>query len=331
MAPARRPILRVDNPETETPKPASPVTFVSTGSRMLNLVLGGGWPSGRIVNIVGDKSSGKTLLAVEACANFTALSSIAQVRYAEAEAAFDQAYGRQIGMPEGLEPVTGIETVEAAYGDLVAFLAKVDPKWPSLYVLDSLDALSDEAESAREIDAGSYGATKARKLSELFRRVVKHVERSNCTLMIISQIRDKLNVSFGETKTRSGGRALDFYASQILWLAETERLKRSVLGVERTYGIQVRAQVRKNKLAPAFREADLSLVYGYGVNDAMSMLAWLKRHKLDLRERDKELQAIMRRHDRAALLTLEDDLFADVAQRWSEIEAALAPGMRKYP
>lgn len=307
-----------------------PSSFFSSGSRMLDLVLGGGWASGRIVNCVGDKSTGKTLLAVEACANVAALSSVEQVRYCEAEAAFDVDYGRVVGMPNGLDPVTGIETVEAVYEDLEIFLAKVNPKWPSLYVLDSLDALSDTAEMEREIDKGSYGATKARKMSEMFRRLVHRIDQANCTLFIISQIRDKLNVSFGETKTRSGGRALDFYASQILWLAEMDKIKRSVLGSERVIGLNVRAHTKKNKMAPAFRECDLSVIFNYGVNDAMSLLAWAKKHKLELNDRDKLLASVMKQHDRRKMVELEDSLYVDVKQHWAAIEAALHPGMLKY-
>lgn len=327
----RRPVVAIDNTvATPTPPVYHKTTFFSSGSSMLDLVLGGGWASGRIVNCVGDKSTGKTLLAVEACANVAALSGVEQVRYCEAEAAFDLDYGRVVGMPNGLTPVSGVETVEAVYEDLELFLTQVNPDYPSLYVLDSLDALSDAAEMEREIDKGSYGATKARKLSEMFRRIVNRVEKANTTLFIISQIRDKLNVTFGETKTRSGGRALDFYASQILWLAEVGKIKRSVMGSERVIGLEVRAHTKKNKLAPAFRECDLSVMFNFGVNDAMSMLSWMKKNKVEIRDRDKTLVSIMKKHDRSALIELEVDLFDDVKKHWDAIEAALHPGMTKY-
>jgi recombination protein RecA len=307
--------------------------FVTSGSNLLDLVLGGGWAAGRIINLVGDKSTGKTLLAIEACANTSRLSNTEQVRYAEAEAAFDVAYAQTMGLPAGIEPVPGLETVEQVYDDLHSFLDRVNPKYPSIYVLDSLDALSDAQEMEREIDKGSYGASKARKLSEMFRRIVKPLERSNCTLFIVSQIRDKLNVTFGETKTRSGGRALDFYASQIIWLAEIEKIKRTVRGAERYTGLWVRANCRKNKLSVPFRSVDLAILFSYGVHDGLSMVDWLKTNKNtedDWAAVEKQITALMKQGDRAALTELETRLTWTVSKHWRAIEEDLAPKLRKY-
>lgn len=332
MPVARRPILKVDN-TVETIEPWITPRFVSSGSSMLNLVLGGGWGTGRIVNIVGDRSSGKTLLAVEGCANVALLSGVDQIRYAESEAAFDEDYGRVLGMPPGLHPTDGIETVEQFYDDLCKFLTTVNPKYPSLYVLDSLDALSDTAEMKREIDDGSYGATKAKKMSEMFRRIVKPLDRANCTLFIISQIRDKLNVTFGEKKTRSGGRALDFYASQIIWLAEIEKIKRTIRGSERITGIWVRAQTKKNKLAQPFRTADLAILFNYGIQDGLSMIDWLKATKNteeNWSDVEKEVVALMKTDDRETLRELEQRLGAITTKHWMAIEDDLAPRLRKY-
>lgn len=329
---ARRQVSSADN-VVPLPAPHHKVEFVSSGSRMLDLVLGHGWPTGRIVNIVADKSTGKTLLAIEACANVCKVSSVEQIRYCEAEAAFDVDYGHVMGMPADLEPISGVETVEAFYEDLEKFLAKVNPKFPSLYVLDSLDALSDAAEMEREIDKGSYGAAKARKLSEMFRRIVKRVEHANCTLMIISQIRDKLNVTYGETKTRSGGRALDFYCTIIMWLAEIEKIKRTVMGAERVTGLWVRALCKKNKIAPPFREADLAIMFGYGVHDALSMIDWLKSNKNpddDWAAQEKKITGIMKNNDRQILQDMEDHLYGAVSKHWAAIEEAVKPQLRKY-
>jgi len=256
------------------------------------------------------------------------------VRYAEAEAAFDVGYGQTMGFPVGLEPVNGIETVEQWYDDVHSFVQSVDNRYPSLYILDSLDALSDAAEMEREIDKGSYGASKARKLSEMFRRTVKSLERSNTTLMIVSQIRDKMNVSFGETKTRSGGRALDFYASIILWLAEIEKVKRTVLGADRVVGIWVKALTKKNKCYAAFRQADIAIMFGYGMHDGQTLLDWLKTHKVmeptAFAEAEKKLAAIMKQGDRQTLRAMEEELAAAVITRWNAIDEQLQPRMRKY-
>lgn len=325
------------NPQPETKaastKEARSRAFISSGSYLLNLVLGGGYAVGRIVNVVGDRSSGKTLLAIEAAANCAQMSPVTNIRYAEAEAAFDEQYAASIGMPEGLQIASGIETVEDWYDDLNTFLDGVDRASPSLYILDSLDALSDDAEMERDIDKGSYGASKARKLSEMFRRLVRKIEEAHCTLLIISQVRDKLNVSFGETKTRSGGRALDFYASQILWLAEIEKIKRSVLSVERVVGVWVEARTKKNKVGNPFRSATIQILFQYGVMDGHSMIGWLKKNKVPGVEYDevaKQLSNALRGNDRQTLLTIEADLREKVGDRWQQIEDALRPGMAKY-
>ncbi len=117
-----------------------------------DLVLGGGWGVGRVVNVVGDRSSGKTLLAIEACANYSIVGNAEDHRYAEAESAFDHAYAQTIGMPEGIQfPDEQLRTVEDFYHDINGYLETQKKKKAELglYVLDSLDALSDEAEMER--------------------------------------------------------------------------------------------------------------------------------------------------------------------------------------
>src|SRR5206468_8961680 len=106
----------------------------------------------------------------------------------------------------------------------------------------------DDAEQKREIDDGSYGANKAKKMGELFRRLVADLEEANVLLIVVSQLRDKIGVMFGEKQTRTGGRALDFYASHIVWLAEIGKIKKTIQKVERVIGVNVRARVKKNKV-----------------------------------------------------------------------------------
>ena len=152
---------------------------------------------------MGDRSSGKTLLAIEACANFALLYGTSQIRYAEAEAAFSVDYARSIGLPHGVMPTeTGeISTVEDFAKDFHKFLDGCDGKQPSLYILDSLDALSDDTEAESEIGTATYGTQKARMMSEMFRRYVALSSEKRCTLIIISQIRDNIGVTFGQSKT----------------------------------------------------------------------------------------------------------------------------------
>jgi recombination protein RecA len=335
-APAEPAVQRVKVNNTPILPPPS-VRFTTSGSALLNLVLGGGWAQRRVVNIVGDKSSGKTLLAVEACANFALLFGVDSIRYVEAEAAFDEGYAATIGMPKGIKLESSIRTVEEWENDLVAWLdARPDNGKPCLYVLDSLDALSDSAEMARDNDKGSYGAAKAKQISEMFRKRIALIEKKNCTLFIISQIRDKIGVVFGETKQRSGGRALDFYASQVIWLAEVGKLKRTVLKAERVIGMKVLARTKKNKVAIPFREAELTIFFNYGIDDEISMLNWLTKHDaagllaLKPDELKKALASCRQAQERDALEDIHTDLRLACAQHWNRIEALLAPPMRKY-
>lgn len=313
--------------------------FVSSGSFLLDLALGGGWGRGRVSNIVGDKSSGKTLLAVEACANVSMRGGLERSRYGEAESAFDDEYAKLIGMPDGMgRPDAPLATVQEFESDLAAFLKerKGDRGSPGIYVLDSLDALSDNAEMAREMGEGSYGTGKAKAMSELFRRHIDGITQADIHLLIISQIRDKIGVTFGETKTRSGGRALDFYASQIVWLAETGKLKRTTRGIDRVVGAKVLAKVKKNKLGMPFREVEMHVLFRYGVDDQTSMLEWVKKHKAEdvlpepVAALTKQLAAARASGDRAALRQIDDALREGVGAVWDEVEESLQPPMSKY-
>ena len=332
------PRVKIDVAALAPEKPAEredTVKFFSSGSVLLDLVLGGGWARDRVCNIVGDRSAGKTLLAIEACANFVRLPDVNKNRiaYRESEFAFDTSYARAIGFPNSIEPFQDVETVEQLEADLTGWVDHCNDE-PNLYVLDSLDALSDDAEMERKIGEASYGATKAKRMSELFRKINKRLGPGHTTLMVISQLRDKLNVRFGETKIRSGGKALDFYCSQIVWLAEVGKLKQTVKGVERVTGVEIEARTKKNKVGLPFRSAKIQIQFGYGIDDETSMLAWLKTNKA---APDAWVKATIgaldnaRFHgDRAAVKQIHKEACNAVLERWSEIEQALEPTMRKY-
>lgn len=263
------------------------MAFIPSGGALLDCVLGGGWPLGRVSNVVGDKSAGKTLLAIEACANFARRFPEGNIWYRESEAAFDEDYAAKLGLPvkmmdfgpDGLG--TQWDTVEEVFEDLGNCLdeaTKTDQ--PGLYIVDSLDALSDIAELARKIDDGSFGAKKAKVLSELFRRKVRNVKSSLVHVMFISQIRDKIGVRFGEKHGRSGGHSLDFYASQILWLNHLKTLTRERGGVKRATAIRIKAKCKKNKITTPFLECEFSIRFGYGIDDVEASVEWLEQVKM---------------------------------------------------
>lgn len=316
--------------------PADP-RFLTSGSYLFDCALAGGYGRGRIINIVGDRSTGKTGLVVEAFANLARIAGAKYCRYGEAENAFDDDYARILGMPEGVQrPKDPLETVEDFQKDLDAFLEKQDGRHPCMYALDSLDALSDDAEMAAKIGTASYGTAKAKAMSQLFRRTTGRIADANCTLIIVSQIRDKIGAMFGEKHTRSGGKALDFYASQIIWLSELKKLYQQALNSKRAVGIEVKARVKKNKMGLAFREAEMTILFNYGIDDETTMLNWLYDVKADkdLSMSHKDFAAAIDKArqagDRAALRQMNNELRRLVKQRWQAIDKALEPPMRKY-
>lgn len=322
----------------------SEVQFIPTGSTLLDLAIGGGWAVGRIANLVGDRSTGKTLLAIEAFANFSRKFPNGRMRYGEAEAAFDNTYAIGMGFPGNVSKPTDDEgdplmLVEEYRDDILGFIKK--DEGPSLYVLDSLDALSDEAEmkllgkkTEDGEDKGSFGAAKAKKLSQMFRQSVREIERADCCHIVISQVRENIGVMFGEKFTRSGGKALDFYASQIVWLAQVAQIKRTTKGQERVVGITVEANVKKLKVGNPYRRVKFDIIFGYGVDDEMSMLSWLGSSKVysesDVKDLKNTLSTIRGRQDRKSLEELRVELIRDATKLWREIESNLAPPMSKY-
>lgn len=315
--------------------PKTDLQFIHSGSKLLDLALGGGWAEGRISNIIGDKATGKTLLCIEACANFIRKYKDGRILYRECEAAFDPHYAEALGMPTSrVDFGEKFNTVEDLFEDL-SKVCKLGKKAPILYIVDSLDSLSDRGEMDRDIDQGSFGANKAKKLSELFRRLVRDMDRVALTLIIVSQIRDNIGVTFGRAWTRSGGRALDFYSSQTLVLAQRGQLKKTIKGVERPVGIELRAKLDKNKVGLPFRQVDFSLSFGYGIDDVPSCFEWLNSVKaldeLDLtkegiKKRLKEIEAM----DDESYEKAVRKIHRVVERKWYEIENEFMPKRKKY-
>lgn len=310
------------------------VTFFSSGCTLLDLALGGGWAEHRVSNIVGDKSVGKSLLATEAAVNFAIKYPKGIIRYKECEAAFDPRYAENLGVPmDRIDFGRSIDTVEDLFEELTE---AVKQKIPQLVIVDSLDALTDRAETERDIDEGTYGTNKARKMSEMFRRLARKMDQSNLTLMIISQVRSKIGLSFGRQTTRTGGKALDFYASQIVYLSHMETVSRTVGSVKRPIAIEVAAKIDKNKVGLPLREARFRLDFGYGIDDLVTCMMWLKEvgRLSEVGTTDKDYTKFVRsiansetdQEFRARLLPIQKA----TRLAWDEIESGFLPRRRKY-
>lgn len=322
--PVKRPRASLTAPQSPSPNnyftgPKEGLSFVSSGCTLLDCVLGNGYPLGRIVNIVGDKSTAKTGLAMEALINFLLAYPEGRAAYRETEAAFDRRYAEAMGLPLSqidFGPEEPLNTVEDFARDFDAFLdERIKTKQPGIYVLDSLDALSDEAEMEREISKGSYAMEKAKMLSSFFRKAARKIEKACVLLLIISQVRDNIGALFGEKSKRSGGRALDFYATQVVWLSHIKTLKRTIKKVERPVGIVIKAKIKKNKIGLAFREAEFDYLFGYGVDNVKASLDWLET---------------VGHLDGITIDSADTEIKATVRRVWAEIETTFLPTEPKY-
>lgn len=315
--------------------PKKGIKFIPSGSHTLDLALGGGWAENRIANVIGDKSTGKTLLCIEAAANFIRKYPKAKVRYREAEEAFDNDYAEALGMPiKAIDfgPDAGIDTVEDFHTDLEKVINAA--KGPEFYIIDSLDALTDEAELDRKIGDASYGGDKAKKLSQMFRRLVRPLAAAHVTVLVVSQVRAKIGQSFGAGRTtlRSGGKALDFYASQVLYLTQIGTLSREVGKVRRTVGLRVIGKLDKNKVGMPMRQAEFPIMFGYGIDDLQSCFNWLNEvgSLKAVGIAAKDIKKVSRE-----LVDDPDPEFAAkvhkvVSERWYEIEHTFLPKRSKY-
>jgi len=254
-------------------------TFISTGCPPLDLIMGGGVPVGRLVEIYGDTSVGKTLLAEHILAETQAMGGTAVLL--DTETAVDLDVAKIVGIDVDKLLYSTPDTVEEVFDDIVELIRikeKLDPDGVMTIVWDSVAAASSDAEMKKVMSEGlntGYPPT-AKEISQMMRVSKLLVAKHNIALVVLNQTRENIGVMFGDKKATFGGRAIGFYASVRLELSSQGKLKDK----GNIIGINTRAYVAKSKVSVPFGKCTIPIVFNHGIDEAGSVLEWLKAEKV---------------------------------------------------